>query len=295
MKPALTFIGAGKVGTSLAILFKAAGYPVLGIASRRTNSAEQAGALAGVPVLTAEEACRKTDILFITTSDREIPRVVEHLSTKQCYKNGQIIVHTSGAHPAALLSPAHKFGCRLLSFHPLQSFPPPSSALVNLRGTVFTLEGDAAVMDTARQLVRDLGGEPVIIQAAQKALYHAGACVASNYVVAVFHLALSLLQAAGFAPETARKALLPLLTGTTANLQKAWPAQALTGPISRGDMSTLSAHLASLNTQCPEFLDIYRQLAIYTVQVAWEKGTLNAEQLQRIKELCLSSSADQTP
>lgn len=294
MKPALTFIGAGRVGTSLAILFKEAGYPVLGIASRTASSAEQAGTLAGVPVLTAEEACRKTDILFITTSDREIPRVVAQLSSDRCFNRGQIIVHTSGAHSSALLAPARAFGCRLLSFHPLQSFSSPSLALVNLRGTVFTLEGDATVMDIARQLVRDLRGEPVIIQAEQKVLYHAGACVASNYVVAVFHLAISLLQAAGFSPETARRALLPLLTGTTANLQKTLPAQALTGPIARGDISTLSAHFSSLNAQCPEFFDVYRQLAIYTIQVAGEKGTLDAEQLKKLKELCSPPSADQT-
>lgn len=294
MKPALTFIGAGRVGTSLAILFKEAGYPVLGIASRTTSSAKKAGALAGIPVLTAEEACRKADILFITTSDREISCVIEQLGTKRCFKNGQIIVHTSGAHSSTVLSPARECGCRLLSFHPLQSFSPPTTALVNLHGTIFTLEGDAAVLDVARQLVRDLGGKPVIIKAEQKILYHAGACVASNYVVAVFHLAISLLQAAGFSPETARKALLPLLTGTTANLQKTIPTEALTGPISRGDISTLSVHLSSLNAQCPEFLNLYRQLALYTMQVAFEKGTLDTEQLHTLKELCSPPSANQT-
>lgn len=286
MKPTIAFIGAGRVGTSLALLFRQAGYPVFGIASRTETSAHKAGRLAGVPVTTPEAACINADILFITTPDREISGVAELLSSRECFKPGQIIVHTSGAHSAELLSPARKFGSLLVSFHPLQSFPHPSVALVNLSGSIFTLEGDKAGLDIARQLVRDLKGIPVVIQKQQKTLYHAGACAASNYFVSVLHLAVSLLQAAGFSPETAQEALLPLVKGTLANLEKAAPASALTGPIVRGDTSTVSAHLSCIAEQCPDLLDIYRQLALYTIKVANEKGTSDMHQLEALEKLC---------
>lgn len=286
MKPTLAFIGAGAVGTSLAMLLKQAGYPVAGIASRTATSAHKAGLLAGIPVLTGAAACDSADILFITTPDREISGAVEQLAVQKCFKPGQIIIHTSGAHSSELLSPARKFGSHLLSLHPVQTFAHPSIALVNLRGCIFTLEGDDAVMPIARQLVRDLNGEPVIIHQQQKTLYHAGACAASNYVVSVVHLAISLLHAAGFTQETARQALLPLLKGTLTNLENGTPAQALTGPIARGDTSTIEAHLACLTEHCPDLLHIYRQLALYTLKVACEKNALDAEQLEALQRLC---------
>lgn len=286
LKPTMAFIGAGRVGTSLAILFKQAGYPVIGIASRTEISAQKAASLADIPVITPETACNNADILFITTPDREISAVVDQLSSRKCFKPGQIVVHTSGAHSAELLLPARKFGSLLLSFHPLQSFPHPSVALVNLRGSIFTLEGDEAGINIAVQMARDLNGEPVVIKKEQKVLYHAGACAASNYVVSVLHLALSLLHAAGFSHETARQALLPLMRGTLTNLEKTAPAQALTGPIARGDASTLCTHLSSLAEHCPDLLNIYRQLALYTIEVAHENNTLDAEQLDALRKLC---------
>lgn len=286
----MAFIGAGRVGTSLAILFKQAGYPVIGIASRTEISAHKAANLAGVPVLTPDAACISADIIFITTPDREIPGVVDQLCFRECFKPGQIVIHTSGAHSAELLLPARKFGSLILSFHPLQSFPHPSVALVNLSRSIFTLEGDKAAIDTAVQLVQDLNGEPVVIKKQQKVLYHAGACAASNYVVSVLHLAVSLLHAAGFSPDTAQQALLPLLRGTLANLEKTTPAQALTGPISRGDASTLSTHLSCLAEHCPDLLNIYQQLALYTIEVAYDNNSLDAEQLDTLRKLCLSKN-----
>lgn len=286
MKPTIAFIGAGAVGTSLAILLKQAGYPVAGIASRTDISAQRAAKLAGIPALTSADACAEADIIFITTPDQVIYEVAGQLAARRCFKPAQIIVHTSGAHSSRLLSPARACGSLLLSFHPLQSFPYPAGTLVNLKGAIFTLEGDKSVMDRAVQLVRDLDGKPVIIQEHQKALYHAGACAASNYFVSVAHLAVSLLSAAGFTPETAQEALLPLIKGTLANLDKMAPVQALTGPIARGDASTLQTHLASLSVECPDLLNIYRDLALYTIKVALEKNTLTQAQLDALKTVC---------
>lgn len=286
MKPTIAFIGAGAVGTSLAILLKQAGYSVTGIASRTKTSAQKASALADISVLTSEAACNSADILFITTPDREINCVVEQLASRNCFRPGQIIVHTSGVHSSELLSPVRKFGSHLLSMHPLQSFPHPSIALVNLTGSVFTLEGDEAIMDIAVQLVRDLKGDPVIIQKHQKALYHAGACVASNYFLSVMHLAISLLHVAGFSQEMAQKALLPLVKGTLTNLEKVPPAKALTGPIARGDAATIHMHITSLGEQCPDLLNIYRQLALYTISVAREKNSLTVQQLDALQNIC---------
>lgn len=286
MKPTIAFIGAGAVGTSLAILFKQAGYTVTGISSHTETSARRASILAGIPILTNQAACNSADVLFITTPDREIAQVVAELAAQRFFRAGQIVVHTSGAHSSELLSPARQFNSRLLSFHPLQTFPHPSIKLVNLSGTIFTLEGDETIIELASHMARDLGGEPVIIQSEQKVLYHAGACTASNFLISVLHLAISLLQAAGFPAAMAQQALLPLIKGTVSSLEKMSPAQALTGPIARGDTTTLHTHLSVLRDQCPELLSIYHHLAAYTLKVAREQNTLDAKQLDALHQLC---------
>jgi predicted short-subunit dehydrogenase-like oxidoreductase (DUF2520 family) len=189
------------------------------------------------------------------------------------------------------LSKAHDFGTHILSFHPLQSFSYPDTSVVSVKGSVFTLEGDASALTIAYQLVEDLGGQPVIIQKHQKALYHAGACVASNYFVSNVHFAVALLKAAGFTTETAQSALLPLIRGTLQNLGSAPISQALTGPIARGDTDTITKHLLAMSHISPELLPLYTQLGLYTVKVAVEKGCLTIDQIQKLEQILSDKKA----
>lgn len=281
-KPIISFIGAGAVGTSLAFRLKQAGFSLAGIASRSTASAEKAAEIVQIPVLSMEDACRAADFLFITTSDREISNVISHLAAARCIHDGMIIAHTSGAYTSDLLSAAHTFGAEIMSFHPLQSFPKACTTPANLKNTIFTLEGDACAISIAAQIVQELGGHTVVMDKEYKTLYHASACVASNYFVSIFHLAITLLTTAGFTKELAQAALIPLVHGTLKNIETADAIQALTGPISRGDATTVAKHLEAMQQFCPDLLPLYKQLGLYTTSIATEKGSITPEQIQSL-------------
>jgi predicted short-subunit dehydrogenase-like oxidoreductase (DUF2520 family) len=206
-----------------------------------------------------------------------------------------IIAHTSGAHAADLLAIARTYGAHIMSFHPLQSFPKPPKNLVRLKNCVFTLEGDTYALAVGTQIATELGGQPVIIKKDQKVLYHAGACAASNYFVAVLHLAVSLLMTAGFSKEMAQSALLPLVHGTLKNVEETGVSEALTGPISRGDATTVTAHLESMREFYPALLPLYQQLGIYTTNIAAQRDSITSEQAQMLIEILSTNIFKNSP
>lgn len=131
-------------------------------------------------------------------------------------------------------------------------------------------------MPLGKRLVKDLEGEYFIIKPEDKPLYHAAACVASNYLVSLVDLSYRLMQATGMEPQMVIRALAPLMAGTWKNMDEKGVPQALTGPIARGDISTLQDHLAAIEAVVPELGEAYRALGRYTVGVAGRKGSIEA-------------------
>jgi predicted short-subunit dehydrogenase-like oxidoreductase (DUF2520 family) len=277
-------VGAGKVGSTLALALQNKGYRIVGVASRRLESARRLAARLGCPAGTRpEEHAREAEVVLITTPDRVIAEVAAVIQSRGGFVPGQLVAHTSGATPAEVLAPARVSGAVVVSIHPLQSFADPDLALRRLPGCYFGLEGDAAGVQWARRLVTDLGGIPIQIKPAQKALYHAAACVASNYMVAVIHLATEMLGRCGLPPEMAQEALRPLIEGTWQNIQEVGAVRALTGPVARGDMPTLAWHLAALGRRGREFEEVYRVLGAYTAEVARQQGALSPARARETK------------
>lgn len=285
-RPAIVIVGAGKVGGALAILLHKKGYPVVGIASRRISSAHRVAKEVNCPAVDRpEEVTGLGELVFITTPDREIARVAEAIAGRQGFRSGQIVAHTSGAHPASELHGVRKTGAAIVSIHPLQSFADLKGAIENLPGSYFALEGDESAMTVAGQIVADLGGKTFTIRAQDKPLYHAAACVASNYLVSLMHYATGLYRHFGLSREEAFEALFPLVQGTINNIRRIGPVYALTGPVSRGDGTTIEDHLPALERVGKEELNLYRVLGLYTVSVALEKGSIDQEQALQLRKV----------
>lgn len=191
----------------------------------------------------------------------------------------------SGALGSAVLGAARDAGAIVLSVHPLQSFAGEEQAVRNLPGSVFSIEGDERGYEDARRIVEALGGEYFFISAAAKPLYHAAACVVSNYLVTVIDLGLGLMEAAGIPRRQALKAVLPLVQGTVANIATVGIPAALTGPIARGDAATVQAHLAAMQDLYPQALPLYALLGEHAAQVAEAKGTIDAQMRRHLQEL----------
>jgi len=270
LRPKVAIIGAGRVGTALAIRLQEKGYPVAAVASRSTSSADRLARETGAKICqTAAEAARQGELVFLTTPDGSIAPVAEEVAREGGFYPGQFVAHASGALPAAVLEPARTAGATIFSLHPLQSFASPELAVDRLPGSYFTFEGERGALSLARRLVADLEGVLFEIGAAGKPLYHAAACVASNYLVALMQLVYTLAQQAGLPREGIFPAFLPLIQGTLQNVGAVGPVAALTGPVARGDAETIRRHA---QVMAKEEWEIYRVLGYFTVKIAREKG-----------------------
>jgi predicted short-subunit dehydrogenase-like oxidoreductase (DUF2520 family) len=179
-------------------------------------------------------------------------------------------VHVSGAlglDALAPLRPAHAVG----SFHPLQSFPDPRPPDAFAGITIAVDASTPALRRALARLARDLGGHPMHVADGARALYHAAAVFASNYVVVVIDEGARLLQRAGFSRTEAEKALVPLVQGVVANIQRQGTVKALTGPVRRGDVETIKRHLAALGN-VPQIEAVYRILGQVALEIAKEAG-----------------------
>lgn len=290
-KPSVAVVGCGKVGSALALLLKERGYPVVAVASRSPGPAQKlARSLDCSAYDRPWEATLKADLVFITTPDREIAPVSELIARQGGFRSGQVVAHTSGAHASSELHGVREAGALAVSIHPLQSFADVAGARENLPGSYFALEGDEAAIPVARQVVDDLQGHAFIIKAEDKPLYHAAACIASNYLVSLMHLATSVYGRFGLSRREAFEALYPLVRGTINNIRRVGPVEALTGPVARGDVPTIAGHLPALDRVGNRESRLYRLLGLYTIQVAREKGSIDAGQARQLEEVFMASA-----
>lgn len=288
-KPSFAIIGAGKVGSAIGVLLKERGYSPVSVASRSKTSAQRlAEQLNTRDFLHPAEAARLADLVFITTTDREIAAAAAAIARKGGCKPGQIVIHTSGALASDVMEPVRKQGAWAISIHPLQSFASTESAKENLPGSYFALEGDEQALTMAKELVEDLNGRYFIIKAADKQLYHAAAVVASNYLVSLIHLSVSIYRQLGLTENQAMAALFPLIRGTLSNIAKTGPAGALTGPVARGDGTTLKGHVKALHRMDWAAQGAYSSLGLYTVGLAVSNGNITPNEGAALSNIFLA-------
>lgn len=188
------------------------------------------------------------DLVLLCVPDRAIAEVAASV------ERGPWVAHVSGATPLAALAPhGRRFG-----LHPLQTFTlrRGPEQLDGAWGAVTAETDEAAAVATG--LAETLGLRPFALADERRAAYHAGAAIASNYLVTLRHAAGALLESAGAPPE----ALDPLMLRTIEN------GFELTGPIQRGDWETVDRHLQAIRRERPELEPLYRVLADATVAVA---------------------------
>lgn len=280
------FIGAGLMGKTMGLLLSRCGYEVVGYFSRsETNAFRVAKEVGGKFYSDMPKLASNCDVLFITTPDDAIEQIAHILAGSGCMQPGQVLVHMSGLHTSQILQPALKMGVSGLSMHPMQSCASPEEALLNLPVSVFCLEGDQEALKIGKTMVSRIGAESFTLTTGDKALYHAAAAIASNYLVALFDVARELLGLSGVDYGYQVPALTALMEGTLSNLKIMTPRDALTGPIARGDIGTVSKHIKSLEEKAPEILDIYKTLGLRTLKLALEKGKLDEESLKALRKL----------
>jgi predicted short-subunit dehydrogenase-like oxidoreductase (DUF2520 family) len=266
-------IGAGTLGTAIAVLLERAGHRIVGISGRAETRERASSWLPSAPLLEPENAAAAAELVVIGTPDDVIESTVEALAEAAAVGPHTWVVHLSGSLGLNVLEPADGAGARILAIHPLQTFPDVGSALERLPGCSIAItakEEEGYLL--GGQLVGDLHGVPFRLSDELRPLYHAGAVFASNYLVTASAVAESLFATAGV-PDPAR-AMGPLQRATLDNVEHLGPARALTGPAVRGDAGTIRRNLEALERHAPELVPAYVAMARATLDLAERSGRL---------------------
>ena len=248
----------GRVGTCLARALRLAGQPLTAVASAKHDAARRFAEQLGddVHATTPENLAAHATLIFITVPDANVSDACATLRLSESHA----VVHTSGVLGLSALSPQSGKPARRGVFHPLQAFPRGAEP-ERFYGVHVGIEADDSELEQRlTALAGALGSHAFSLQGVERAAYHAAAVFVSNYVVALHAAAERIWARAGLPQNMARAALAPLTSGAALAIAQHELPAALTGPLARGDVSTLERHLRALEAE-PELAALYRGLA----------------------------------
>lgn len=281
-----SIIGAGRVGTATGFLLIEAGYELMGYSCATELSLREAKSFLGeIGYLYNADAAKEAEMIFITTPDSRIADVCNELVSAGLIDARNYVVHMSGVLGLSELESAARVGAKVFCAHPLQTFPNVSAAIASLPGSYFGITAkDNETIEFGKNIITDLNGIPIEIKDNDKPVYHAAACIASNYLVTLLDSVNQLGKDVGLG-ENSLSAYLPLIRTTLNNIERLGTKDALTGPISRGDTKTIQSHIEKLSEMSDDLLSIYKELGKRTVEIALKKGTIDESKASEIDEL----------
>jgi len=284
----ISIVGPGKVGTTLALALRRKGFHIASVIGRTKTRARHCAELVSCDRYSHRSADihPQTDLLVLATPDSVIKAVAEEAARHTSLRFNRLkVFHVSGVLTSDVLSPLTERGALCFSLHPIQTFAggrTPTERPLSLKGISYGFEGASRAERFARRLVRELDGKLLVIPKEEKILYHIACVFASNYLLT------ALQPAEEIGDRLKWKTLAPfgaLITQTIANAQDPDVAQALTGPIVRGDVDTVKAHIHELRRSCPELLPLYRELGLRTAIIAQRTRRNRRKELASIRKI----------
>jgi len=256
-RPSISIVGPGNLGTALALTLPAAGYEVkfLGVRANRPVKSHTSSLArkikARLIVLGAQPLA--TDVIWIAVPDDAIAGVARALAPSQDWK-GKVAFHSSGALNSDELAALRAKGAHVASVHPMMTFV--RGKVPAMAGVSFAVEGDAAAVRVAKNIVQDLGGSAFVIRKQNKVLYHVFGSFASPMVIALMASLEQVARVAGIRRSDVKRVMTPLLWQTLRNHLDQDAASAFSGPLVRGDVATVCKHLDELE-KLPEAKAVY--------------------------------------
>jgi predicted short-subunit dehydrogenase-like oxidoreductase (DUF2520 family) len=278
----LAIIGAGRVGTALGVLLDHAGHRIVAVSGRAATAERARRYLPGVPVLPPRDAVAGAQVVLLGVPDDHIQLACSTISTG--LHRGMVVAHLSGALGLEPLASAAHWGVSPMALHPLQTVPDVDAGIKRIPKCAFAVTArDEATARVGERLARDAGGVPFRIRSEQKALYHAAAVFASNYLAVSVGIAEHLFRASGVTEPG--EAYGPLAVATMLNVMHQGPAEALTGPVARGDVGTIERNLDALKQTAPEAIPPYVALARAAAELSERAGRLSYQDRRRVEEV----------
>jgi predicted short-subunit dehydrogenase-like oxidoreductase (DUF2520 family) len=283
----LNIIGCGNVGQTLAHLWVKHGiFQIQDVCNRSFTSAKNACEFIGEgQAVELLNDLRPADLFLIGTADQSIAECCASLVASNVLQTGNIVFHCSGALPASILDRAKNVGALIASVHPIKSFANPSLCITNFAGTFCGVEGDDAALVVLEKAFQAIGGQTLQVDSANKTFYHAASVVVSNYLTALVELGIQSYVKAGLTRAQALQIIVPIAHGTIKNIIELDTANALTGPIARGDVATVETQLNTFQNWKPEYGELYRLLGGVALDLSEVKGVASSEALYSLSKL----------
>ena len=262
------FIGAGKVGFSLGKYLKENSIDISGYYSKSQHSSKEAAIFTNTRQYNnLEDLIKNSDAIFITTPDNQIADVWNEI--KKLPIKEKLICHCSGSISSEVFSNINNHGAYGYSIHPMFAISDKYNSYKDLSQAFITIEGNEKHIEYLKMLFSHLGNDVAIINKENKILYHAASVTVSNLVLGLINNGVNYLEECGFTKEMAIKALYPLIENNLRNIKERGAVKSLTGPIERGDLSTVINHL---NVIREEDKELYRLLSKNILKIAKVKN-----------------------
>ncbi len=282
--PGVGIVGAGAAGTALGVVISRSGWPVVAVVSRDATRRDRFRTLVPGARAFAEPAAilDVADLIIVAVPDDAIAQVAGQIRLRR----GQAIVHTSGAVGAEVLAEAVIEGGSMGGFHPLVSFTSDvERSVASIAGATIAIEGDDRLARLLENLAEAIGGTSIRLPRGAKAAYHAAAVLASGGFVALLDAIVAVGATAGLDARGSLAVYGRLMEQTLANARGVGIAASLTGPITRGDVNTVAAHIAALKAHAPDVVELYLATARRQLRIAQDRGSLSSDQAVRVRDV----------
>lgn len=287
MTPRINIIGCGRAAGSLARLWvQAASVTIGGVMNRSESSTHEAVHKigAGTAVRNIEEL-KPADFWLIGTSDDQLAGVAKSMAGLHQDLGGSLVFHLAGRFGLDILQPLGPGGALLAALHPVRSLTDAQISVEDFTGTACVAEGSEDALSALEPLFTSIGGTWLPVTGIDRGLYHAAVSVISNITKAVAWKAQKWQRKAGLPAETAAAVTHQLLNSTMEDLFRSGAKKSISGPVVRGDTSTIEAHLEAIRSTHPEDVEVYRVLARTVLDLAQERGDLDEETWRRFEDL----------
>lgn len=283
----INIIGCGRAAGSLARLWVQSGSVAIGDILNRSAESTQ-NAVDSVGEGRAADNIRgmqAADYWLIGANDGQILALASQLAEQRDDLENGLVFHLAGRFGLDVLAPLQGGRALLAALHPVRSLTDARISLDDFAGTACVAEGSAGALECLRPLITSIGGTWLPVSSIDRGLYHASVSIVSNITKSIAWKAQKWQQKAGLPADTAASVTHQLLQSTMEDLTRAGARQTITGPVVRGDTSTIEAHMEALRGSHPEDIDVYRVLARTVLELAQERGDLDEETLRQFQEL----------
>lgn len=275
----VVLIGAGRVGTAVALLLKRSGAVIVGVSSRSRESSDRAARLLDCEKFDFHVELPESDVVLIGAGDEAIEQVATVVSTR--LKPETFVCHFAGSLGMAPLKSASDAGGHSCALHPVQACPDVDTAIRRLPGSAWGVTCESEAFDWAGRFVASIDGRPVRVAEEDRPVWHAAAVSVSNGIAALLAVGESMLES--IAIKDPESVLGPLASGTVQNARDGGGGAAtLTGPVVRNERFAIRHHLDVLLQKDVDLANEYAQVAAIIVRAAERSGRLQEEDAREL-------------